>query len=63
MNIIEKNDLKINSKLFEFVNNEILPGTAIDSDKFWNNFEKIVHELSPINKNLIKKKGRYSKKN
>jgi len=62
MNIIEKNDLKINSKLFEFVNNEILPGTAIDSDKFWNNFEKIVHELSPINKNLIKKREDIQKK-
>ncbi len=62
MNIIEKNDLKINSKLFEFINNEILPGTAIDSDKFWNNFEKIVHELSPINKNLIKKREDIQKK-
>ena len=56
MSIIEKNGLKINSKIFEFINEEVLPGTNIKSDDFWNKFEKIVHELSPINKSLIKKR-------
>ena len=27
MSITEKNGLKINTKLFDFVNNEIIPGT------------------------------------
>ena len=53
MNYINKNDLKINSTLFEFINKEVLPGTNIKSDDFWSKFEKAVHELSPINKSLI----------
>ena len=62
MSITEKNGLKINTKLFNFVNNEIIPGTYIKSEEFWNNFEKIVHELAPINKKLIKKRGDIQKK-
>ena len=56
MNIIEKNGLKINSLLFEFINNEVIPGTNINTEDFWNNFEKVVHELAPINKTLIEKR-------
>ena len=32
MNITEKNGLKINTKLFDFVNNEIIPDTKIKSE-------------------------------
>ena len=63
MNIIEKNGLKINSLLFEFINNEVIPGTNINTEEFWNNFEKVVHELAPINKKLIEKKRKNSKTN
>ena len=55
MSITEKNGLKINTKLFDFVNNEIIPGTNIKKEEFWSNFSKIVHELAPINKKLIDK--------
>ena len=56
MSITEKNGLKINTSLFEFINNEVLPGTDIKPDRFWSNFEKTVHELAPINKRLIQKR-------
>jgi malate synthase len=56
MGLIKKNGLKINSKIFEFINSEVLPGTDIKSEDFWNKFEKVVNELAPINKNLIKKR-------
>jgi malate synthase len=56
MNLIEKNELKVSSIIFEFINNEVLPGTNIKSEDFWNKFGKIVHELAPINKNLINKR-------
>ncbi len=62
MSFIEKNSLKISSILFNFINNEIIPGTGIDSDKFWNSFEKTVHELAPINKKLIQKREDIQKK-
>ena len=62
MSVIDKNSLKISLVLFDFINNEALPGTNIKSDDFWNKFEKIVHELSPINKNLLKKRETIQKK-
>ena len=62
MKMIEKNELKISSTLFEFINNEAIPGTNVDSDRFWSNFSKIVHELTPINKDLIKNRESIQKK-
>jgi malate synthase len=61
MNIIDKNGLKINSILFEFINNEVIPGTDIKIEEFWDKFEKIVHELAPINKSLIEKREKIQK--
>ena len=62
MSYINKNDLSINSTLYEFVNKEILPGTDIKPDDFWEKFEKAVHELAPINKALIQKREKIQKK-
>ena len=62
MSVIDKNGLKISLVLFDFINNEVLPGTNIKSDDFWNKFEKVVQELSPINKNLLKKREIIQKK-
>ena len=62
MSKIDKNSLKISSTLFEFINNDVIPETNIKSDDFWKKFEKIVHKLAPINKNLIKKRETIQKK-
>ena len=62
MNKINKNGLKINSKLFEFINKEIIPGTKVNAEDFWEGFEKTVHELAPINKSLIEKREIIQKK-
>ena len=56
MSIIMKNGLKISSRLFDFINNEVIPETNIKSNDFWNNFAKIVEELAPLNKILIQKR-------
>ncbi len=62
MKMIEKYGLKISSTLFEFVNNEAIPGTNLDLDKFWSNFSEIVHELAPVNKELIEERESIQKK-
>ena len=62
MSRIDKNGLKISSTLFEFINNDVIPGTNLKSDDFWNKFEKVVHELAPLNKNLIQKREDIQKK-
>ena len=58
MKMLEKNGLKISSDLYEFINSEAIPGTNIKNDEFWDNFSKIVHELSPINRTLIQKRDK-----
>ena len=62
MDYIKKHNLEINSILYEFINKEVLPGTKVESDDFWNKFEKVVHELSPINKSLIQRREEIQKK-
>ena len=62
MNLINKNGLKVNSILFEFINNEVIPGTNIDPEDFWKRFDQVVHELAPINKALIEKREIIQKK-
>ncbi len=62
MNTIIKNKLKIKSSLYEFINNEVIPGTGIDPENFWTKFSKTVHALAPINRNLIKKREEIQKK-
>ena len=62
MTITDKNGLKISTKLYNFINNEVMPGTGIKPDEFWSNFEKTVHELAPLNKNLIQKREDIQKK-
>ena len=62
MKIVDKNGLKISSILFEFINNEVIPGTEVSTDKFWNSFAKAVADLAPINKDLIKKERIYKEK-
>ena len=60
--MIDKNNLKISTTLFEFINNEAIPGTDIDVDNFWKKFSDVVHELAPINKKLIEKRENIQKK-
>ena len=56
MNMMHKKGLKVSSAMFEFINNEAIPGTNIDAESFWSQFSETVHNLSPINKALIKKR-------
>ena len=62
MNIIKKNDLKIDPHLFKFINDEAIPGTRINSDDFWSSFAKTIYKLSPINKSLLEKREIIQKK-
>jgi len=47
------NNLKVSEELLHFVNNELFDGTDISPEKFWEDFDKAVHELAPKNKELI----------
>ena len=45
--------LSIASELLDFVNNELLPGTNVTKENFWNGLDKCAHELAPKNKKLL----------
>ena len=56
------NDLSVSDELLNFINNEILKDTKISPEKFWLGFDKAVHELTPINKELIQTRENLQKK-
>ena len=56
------NNLKVSDELLSFVNDELLKETSISPEKFWQGFDNIVHELSPLNKKLIEKREILQKK-
>ena len=45
--------LNIDSQLYEFVNEEVLPGSGVDSEHFWTSFAKILGDLSEKNQQLL----------
>jgi malate synthase len=50
---IKIKNLSISDKLLNFVNNELLPGTKIKKENYWDGFDKCIHELAPKNKALL----------
>ena len=62
MKKIKVNNLQVDEQLFRFLNEEAIPGTNINIDKFWNDFDKAVHNLTPINKELLEKRDKIQKK-
>ncbi|MGV0717675.1 malate synthase G [Mycolicibacterium sp. XJ662] len=46
-------NLRVAQVLYDFINNEALPGTDIDPDTFWSGVDKVVGELTPRNRQLL----------
>ena len=59
---IKIKNLSVSEILFNFINNELLPGTKIKKQYFWNNFNKVIHELTPKNKELLEEREELQKK-
>jgi malate synthase len=45
--------LQVATELYNFINFDVIPGTDVSSDQFWNGFDEIVKDLSPKNKRLL----------
>jgi malate synthase len=46
-------NLRVAATLYDFVNDEALPGTDIDPDTFWSGVDKVVADLTPKNQDLL----------
>ena len=53
---IQKGKLAIAKELYDFIENEALSGSGLDSATYWKNFEQVVVDLSPKNKTLLAKR-------
>src|SRR3990167_7691211 len=50
--------LQVASNLQRFVDNEVLPGTGLQSEAFWAGFAALVHDLAPHNRGLLAERER-----
>ena len=50
--------LQVANQLHRFINEEVLPGTGIDSEAFWAGFDAIVTDLAPKNAALLAERDR-----
>ncbi|MDN6856837.1 malate synthase G [Pseudomonas sp. CAN2814] len=53
---VQVGGLQVAKVLFDFVNNEAIPGTGIAADKFWAGVETVINDLAPKNKALLAKR-------
>ena len=55
---ITQGRLRIDANFKRFVDEEVLPGTGLDAAAFWRNFDEIVHDLAPENRQLLAERDR-----
>ncbi|SIR51967.1 malate synthase G [Pseudomonas sp. A214] len=53
---VQVGGLRVAKVLFDFVNNEAIPGTGLTADAFWAGADKVIHDLAPKNKALLAKR-------
>ncbi|WP_434560502.1 malate synthase G [Pseudomonas sp. Z5-35] len=53
---VQVGGLQVAKVLFDFVNNEAIPGTGLTADAFWAGADKVIHDLAPTNKALLAKR-------
>ncbi|MBS7351263.1 MAG: malate synthase G, partial [Comamonas sp.] len=50
--------LQVANQLHQFINEQVLPGTGVDSSAFWDGFGKLVADLAPKNAALLAERDR-----
>ena len=49
-------NLEVASELYRFITDEAIPGTGVDAREFWTAIDTLIHELAPVNRQLIAKR-------
>ncbi|NMH59036.1 malate synthase G [Alteromonas ponticola] len=50
---VKKGQLKVAQPLYQFINEQALPGTQVDQAHFWTSLENVLHQFSPHNESLL----------
>ncbi|MBH96018.1 MAG: malate synthase G [Gammaproteobacteria bacterium] len=54
--------LEVATELYRFITDEAIPGTGIDAREFWTAIDALIHELAPINRELVAKRDALQEK-
>ena len=55
---ISRHGLQVAPSLDRFIQTEVLPGTGVESEGFWQGFASLVHDLGPKNRALLAERER-----
>ncbi len=50
-------DLTIDIELFRFISDEVLPGSGVNPETFWEGLASLIHEYGPINRKLLDRRA------
>lgn len=53
---VQVGGLKVAKVLFDFVNDEAIPGSGVNAEQFWAGAESIINDLAPKNRTLLAKR-------
>ncbi|MDQ0300258.1 malate synthase [Salibacterium salarium] len=53
---VKTGNLQVDAQMYEFINQEVIPGTGLNSSQFWQGFDEMIHELAPENKSLLQER-------
>lgn len=59
---VEVGGLKVASVLYDFIEAEVLPGSGVERDQFWQGFNQLVHSFAPKNRELLEKRDEIQSK-
>src|SRR5690625_131857 len=48
--------IKVSEKIYQFFSEKVIPEAELDVEQFWSDFEKIVTEFTPRNRELLEKR-------
>jgi malate synthase len=54
----QAHSLQVATVLHQFIETQVLPGTGVSADQFWNGFDAVVRELAPKNAALLAERDR-----
>lgn len=54
--------LQVATELYQFINDQALPGTGLDPNAFWSGVDTLIHDLAPINRDLLAKRDALQEK-
>ncbi len=52
-NRILKGGLQIEACIYNLITTDIIPGTGIDPEQFWDKFERLINNLTVENRKLL----------